>query len=542
LWLEVPLRRERASLFTYWPQLQSAVETNPLANSGALPAEGLTLPFRPFLWLGWEEGGLSWFAESDHAWLPADAGRAIEVLPRDDEVLLRLRLIDSAPPAWRGRKDHWWGGALAPVTITFGLQATPVKPWPHDFHQWRLAHLDYGDPMPDYQIEKQPAAPGRSETILDHLAARGVRAVAFHEKWTPIQNYWEAPRADAIRQTVRACHQRDIKVSPYLGYELSTLAPEWADTADRILVKDADGNLSGGWQRWPPQRDYMVCYNSPWQERFVEGVARMLDDYGFDGIYLDGTTMPWACANAAHGCGARAADGSVHPTYPIFAVRRLMKRLYAVVTARGGRITAHQSSCCLTPTLAFCHSYWDGEHLPASVKSDPLRHFPLSAFRAEFMGRTFGVPCEFLGGAESLAYTLIHDVRPRPCGCGRMLDQIAGVWDVMARFDADRAQWHPYWRSRHLVQVTPQTVKTSLYLHRTGDAPGARALFVLANLSGEATEACVRLDRQALGFGDAALEARDELTGDRLHVEGSTLQVPLGPLQTALLLVHDAGK
>ena len=30
-----------------------------------------------------------------------------------------------------------------PVTFTFGFQATPVKPWPKDFHEWRIWHVPH---------------------------------------------------------------------------------------------------------------------------------------------------------------------------------------------------------------------------------------------------------------------------------------------------------------------------------------------------------------------------------------------------------------
>jgi hypothetical protein len=61
LWLEVPLRAERAGLFTYWPvTTMGSVQTTKPVNSGALPKEGLALPFKPLVWIGWEESGLSW--------------------------------------------------------------------------------------------------------------------------------------------------------------------------------------------------------------------------------------------------------------------------------------------------------------------------------------------------------------------------------------------------------------------------------------------------------------------------------------------------
>ena len=46
--------------------------------------------------------------------------------------------------------------------------------------------------------------------------------------------------------------------------------------------------------------------------------------------------MPIGCANERHGCGYRTTDGELRSTYPIFAVRRLMQRLYAMIHPEGG--------------------------------------------------------------------------------------------------------------------------------------------------------------------------------------------------------------
>ncbi len=46
LWLEVPLKKDRATLYHYWPGRWGSAE-----NSGAVPKDGMSLPFRPFVWL-----------------------------------------------------------------------------------------------------------------------------------------------------------------------------------------------------------------------------------------------------------------------------------------------------------------------------------------------------------------------------------------------------------------------------------------------------------------------------------------------------------
>jgi hypothetical protein len=526
LWLEVPLRPERAILYHYWPGRWGSA-----ANSGALPEEGLSLAFHPFVWLGWEDGGLAWFAESDQGWQPADAGHAIEVVRQGGEMVLRVHLLDASPPR-------------LPITFTFGFQATPVKPMPRDFHDWRICH------GASYGMETRPFQKGSARSMLDRAAELGVRTLIFHESWTPIQNYWETTRDEELKKLVAACHQRGIKLLLYFGYELSTLAPEWARMSDEVLVKTPAGGFTGGYHRQPEQRDYIVCYQSRWGERLAEGIAQALDRYGFDGVYLDGTIEPFACANERHGCGYRAADGSLHPTYPIFAVRRLMQRLYALTRPRHGLVNAHQSTCCVTPTLAFCDSYWDGEQFQGGeLAGDPLRHLPLAAFRAEFMGANFGVPCEFLVYEKppnwtfdhALAFTLLHDVRVRPGGVNATLERMSPIWEVQRRFGIESAEWHPYWSNAGLVKAQPASVLVSFYLRRANGARSPGALLVISNLwATETVEARVVLDLAALGLtGD--LKATDALTGEHLALRDGKLAVPVAPVRMRMVEVQADG-
>jgi len=532
LWLEVPIKRERASLFHYFPGHWGKSK-----NSGELPEAGLTLAFKPFLWLGREDSGLGWFAESDKGWLPQVADRAIEIVPQGSEVLLRMRLLDST--------------VKLPVTFTFGFQATPVKPWPKDFHEWRIWHvpqLGVGSTLP---IPKEwwlchRAFPDRNPlATLDRGAKLGAKTAVFHEDWVPIQNYpMTFPETD-FKRIVSACHQRGMKVLVYHGYEFSPLAPQWAELHDEILVKNAKGDITGGWYRHPEQRDYVVCYNSVWRDRLADGIERAMKRYGFDGLYLDGTVEPWACCNERHGCGYRAADGTLRPTYPIFGVRQFMQRLYGMVHPRGGLINAHQSTCCATPTLAFADSYWDGEQFAGGeLSGDPLKNLPLGALRAEFMGRNFGVPCEFLAYERppqwtfdhALAFSMLHDVRVRPCGVAS-LEKMSPIWNVMTRFGVGKAEWHPYWETKPLATAQPDSVKVSLYLHPGAKGTKGRALFVVSNLSAD-QPATAEVAADFSRMGVKAKAATDALSREALRCADGKLTVPLQPMRMRMVWVE----
>ncbi|MGQ9610490.1 MAG: glycoside hydrolase domain-containing protein [bacterium] len=514
LWLEIPLNADKATLFHYWPGRWGSAE-----NSGAVSEDGLVLPFKPFVWIGWEDGGLSWFAESDKGWQSKE--NCIEVLRQGNETILRLHILDYQPQ-------------MLPLTITFGFQATPVKPIPKNFHEWRICH------GANYGIDKQIIKEGNKETILDKMTELGVKTLVFHEHWTPIQNYWETTKEIELKQLIDECHKRGIKLLLYFGYELSTLAPEWGRLADEVLVKNTNGGLAGGYHRYPEQRDYIICYNSKWQDYFVEGIAKAIEVYGFDGVYLDGTIEPWGCANEKHGCGYRTSDGNLKVTYPIFAVRKLMRRLYEIIHPKGGLINPHQSTCCVTPTLTFSHSYWDGEQFGSGeLAGDPLQKLPLSAFRAEFMGKNFGVPCEFLVYEKqptwtfehALAFTMLHDVLVRPGGFGRQLELMSSIWKVMTDFGVGDAEWHPYWRNEKLINAQPESVKVSFY-HKKD-----KLLLVASNLSAnQAVDAQIRLNNYELGYFKYAHNA---ITKESYTINENKMNITLQPMRVKLIYISN---
>jgi len=330
----------------------------------------------------------------------------------------------------------------------------------------------------------------------------------------------------------------------YQGYEFSSLHPEWGALADEILVKNTQGQITPGWYRPPEQRDFKVCYNSLWRERLADEIQAAQQRYGFDGLYLDGTIEPWGCCNQRHGCGYRTADGTLRPTYPIFGVRRLMQRLYGQVHPRGGLISAHQSTCCLTATLAFTDCYWDGEQFASGeLAGNPLKNLPLGAFRAEFMGRNYGVPAEFLAYERpphwtldhALAVSMLHDVRVRPCGVDA-LARMAPIWNAMTRFDVAAAGWHPYWEPAPRITAQPAAVKVSYYHHPPQGSARGRVLLVAANLSAETpATAELTLDLDALGLSQP--QAKDALDGRALPVSSRVVKVPLEPMRMRMIAV-----
>jgi hypothetical protein len=200
--------------------------------------------------------------------------------------------------------------------------------------------------------------------------------------------------------------------------------------------KTAEGDYTAVWHRDPHQVDYIVCYAGGYSQVQYERCLNAMDTYGFDGIYLDGTIIPQACANAAHGCGYTDADGVRHATYPLRACRAHIKKLSLAVHARGGIVEAHQSGCCVPMLMAYCDSYFDGEHLSLKPGEKLSQALDVGAMRAEFTGFNWGLPIQFC-----LTEELMH---AKPADCFGML-MLYGV-DIKAYGDTEKLVLGEYWR------------------------------------------------------------------------------------------------
>ncbi len=527
LTLEMPLDARYARYLHSWPGGWGGYAS----NSGNLPEKGYHRnKFRPFFWLGDEWRGLAWFCESERNFFNLKNVNPVEIERKDATVMFRVNLITVPQTIDR------------PLEYTFGFHATPVKPIDSDAWDYRTSHIF------DYGIEDRPYTPpdGKPTTMLAHLARGGVRTLYFHFLWTDICAYPATIKhGKKLKKLAEACHRENIQLLPYLGYLMSDIAPEWAEYSEQCLVKPRAGKFSG---RNPPQTCYIVCLRSAWQDFTAAHLEKLIEDYGIDGVYLDGTANPWGCANAAHGCGYKRPDGSIGQTYPIFATRSMMKRIYTIVRKHNprGQVNVHQSTCMVIPTLSFATSYWDGEQFQFLSHAKAV-DVPLDTFRCEFMGHNWGIPAEFLHyytgswkRPEAMAMGLLHDVPVRPL-LRRDLDplhdfpsyspadmkdfeEMSRLWRAFDAFGRHQATWLPYWENDRYVGCGPEGVKTSIY-----NRPGKGFMAVVVNTGSKECRAEAAFDLAALKQ-PTKLVARDVLTGKELPLVEGRVSLPLGPL------------
>jgi hypothetical protein len=511
LTMEIPLRPEHATLLYSWPQIHSGLLETDWASR-----------FQPILWIGDEACGLCWVAESDRNWSLADREKAIEVIRGDREVTLRLNLVTEPVPLDRGEK----------LDYTFGLQATPVRPMTETCWDFRIER------QPPYAHEYQWLTREiEGKPSLPFYANEGARALLVLRWWDAFSYTLPLGHEAEFRKLVEACHRHNLKVVPYaIGFLLSEEAPEFPYFHRDMLARPTRPYVIDRLPGMEAQMTYFACRQGAWQDFVVATTAQCMDEYDTDGVYLDTTVRPHACRNRLHGCGYVAPDGTVRSTYPVFATRELMKRLYTVVKRRkpDGIVDAHVYDCLNVPALAFATSYWNGEQLPhREFTPDAL---PLDRFRTEFMGHNFGVPADVLyytlGDYDACAgLALLHDVPVRSEN-ERDFAVLTSIWRVREAFGCREAEFIGYWRVGDLVQVEPPGCHASLWRH-----PASGVLAAVANLTREPADVRLTFDRQGLDLS-GQLSAQDARAGKPLRAEGMRVSVPLASQGWALVWVR----
>ncbi len=393
--LDIPLRSKYATLCfgaNVYPEQKSPRKPLSVFHMGAIKGD-LAFRFSPNIWIGDEERGLTWQAESNEDWRYADPLKAMEVLPRGEVTSLRANWVNVPVKLAKGEE----------LRYRFALQATPVKPLLRDAWDLRVLRsdpfggdlqespdfslaerwIDLEHPKKDYiasrvipELNRTEGGPGRMPA-LEYYAKSGMRHL-----YTRATDNWPWPtllnpeHAAKLHRVVDAAHAQGLKIYSYMIHErMPTNVPEY-DIYGRSMT-----NL--------PFKPYGTCigfcsHSKAFQDAAVHSLAQRLDEYGEDGIYLDGTGVHMkSCQNTEHGCGYLAKPGAtsvhgtvafdqtdrgsdddarVYPTYPIFAERELLKRIYTVIKQRRPDSVIDIHSWYLNSGgLAYGDILWTGE-------------------------------------------------------------------------------------------------------------------------------------------------------------------------------------
>jgi len=526
MFIDIPLKKDFSKLYHYYPNDGGStivLFTNDIP-SGNLPEKGLKIPFKPYTWLGWEEGGLSLFCETDQNLELADKNNALEYYTEEDIVHLKVHLLDNMPADWQHRKEMWADGAL-PIEFDYGLQATPVKPRPAKrLTDYQIFHMDATAQKLGYLFKEFEESEEKGRALMKSIADKGTKYFLILG-WTEIMNYWEPANPEIFKQFVKACHDVGIEPVLYYGYEYATINSDWFDKGQEYLQKNAEGRLTDGWLMKPPKpwhRAYTMCLNSSYAEKFLNGILECIDTYGAKGVYLDGTFNFWECANPEHGCGYVDKEGKRHLTYPIYAVREFAKKLhYEVVEKRGGILHVHQSGTCSVPTMAFSDVVLTGESVMGKMHN---KEISLDAFRAEHSGLSTGINMQWISVERPnskiekiTSMPILHGVMAMPrLTVDDSLAFVSKVWKAHNAFGMDDAEFVGYWQAECPVKVKSDKEK----VYASAYTKSGKLLAVIANIGDEDAEL-------TLEVAGGAKSAENLLHGGTVPVENGALNLSL---------------
>lgn len=476
-----------------------------LSDAGGTGAVGWrkTLPFVPYVWIGSEQRGLAWFCESNWNWSNADENRVLKIVHSDAGVDLRISFIDTKTTL------------TEPMRLTFGFMATPVKPMPDGWRDWRQAFI--------------------SALRLERFAKRGWNAPGCRNigvLWHNHVGRFSYLPADALQMQQKVQLLRDHDWETLLSY----FALDYTQTETPDYEK-----MEREWRRHPYREGSFgdgtfgaVCNASNWSDFLVWAIDKTMDETGTDGVYFD-LSYPDFCQSSAHGCGPGR--------YPLFATRELQKRVYALVKQKrgpAGFVYNHNSENHLMTTYSFADAVLNGEQF----NRKDLGSLTLEKFRAQVSPQPYGVPTfllptltkfqpggkEKLPGPEFFAYPFLHDV---VC-LGSYLsaesrDVLQRMQQTLRDFGVAESEFVPYWDNASVVAVSPASTSVSAYLRKDEKA----VLLVAATQT--PSDATLRFRGRFASLRD--LPARNPLSGERLQWTDGTLRWPLPDRSVQLAIV-----
>lgn len=523
--IEVPLRPEAAEYLAWWaPRWVDDRRW----GYGAMPegeGEVWSREFMPSLWVGDEERGMGWFAESDQDWDLAEAGM-LTIERRNDSVVLVMNVI---------REERT---LTEPLKVAFGLQATPVRELADD---WRANQWVPSSDISRFFLELRERP--FDERGLGDEQPRGKVCYLYthHKHFTNT-----LPRdPEEFREMIERAKSFGLYTTPYTE---ARFLPE--DRGDYLLHAEEMPIIpyvraSG----YGPHTAVGCCMKGPFSDWLVWYCRHMIDEYGTNGVYFD-ELQPMPCMNEAHGCGYVGADGERRPTYPMRAFLETMRRVRQVFEDTGEPywITYHISAGRTAPMPTYGDCLLMAEERYHMVRENPdyTENTTPDEWLASFAPEAWGIPPvvipQFKMSGEwmkdpvladaLMAAVVPHDLMVWPIFSHT--ETIVGYRSRLMEFGIDEpdTRFAGYWEADAPAQCADERVKCSAYIRPE------KAMLCLGNWSDEAIAGLpVTVDLEAMRL-PAEVSARNAMTGESVQVEGGIISVDLEPKRLALVEIR----
>jgi len=468
-------------------------------------------PFLFFVLLCDHDVGLEWFADNLGGW-QVDERRTLQEVIRETNGAVRLTChLANRPFELAG-----------PLTLTFGFDATPVKPLPPD---WRSAYVRH------HPLQNVP-----SDLTLWWLWAG---------PWSKFRPNSFALLPDDLEGFVKGMpHVPSVRYAPFTNQHVLLAAGKDKQRSDggwpwlqNLLQAETDND---GWKAVPTRgaRDYWAWNLDQW-----------LKAKGMDAIYIDEANTQTLSARLLTGSGYVRPDGSHGFGHNTLAMRGQLKRVRQVLIDNGKRplVWLPVYGMIIPHAHAFADVVSEGEAFMFNKPADPDW---IDLWGRGLLERRGGPAVEggpwllVLGPAQKFGFVPIflnyikyyRDPQYVPamraqCGLLALLDIIpvdtTVSWFFKAKQDfgvaARDAAFHRFFDQNEIVSDR-RDVCVSYY--RRGD----NLLLIVTNLGKEAYAGALKLDRRALGLISGELAAT-LIDGQKPGDNNTALKTALVPFE-----------
>jgi len=442
--------------------------------------------FCPHIWVGTEDRGVAWFAESDQGWHVEKHPR-FQVVKREDAVIFRVNMIDTPV-----QLD-------APREYVFGLQATPTRP----------AHPHWGDVC------------FRTRTVKTNTDVTWSNA--SYDKYYGFPLAADDPTGF---KRLRASGKYPLRLI-YLRncYEG---VPEFKYYEDRWRTEGTVYSLkAAGFDK----RLFPIDHTDPlWENFIVQRIYEWIRRWNINGMY--------------HDCfGPYRKDGALQ----IFAFRELAKRVYVMHRRLCPEALTIVFAQPLAPLISFSDAILSGEMYrhPLAKHGYYPAFMDLATFRAENV-INLG-PSRMILPQYKVAYQtsaehavhamgmfLLHDLTVYASWFN--MDVYDDIETRRVRFGRRDATFVPYWKPGGRIETGNPGLKVSYYEKPSG-------LFaVVANVTDEGISAQLTIDPRDLKVAvPPSVSVYDALarkeTKSRL-AEGGTMAIRVERYSMVLVMVR----
>jgi len=548
-----PLDARQTTLYqTYCRPLAGWIGTEPIR----MPWR--TSPTEPYVnfyhWFGDEEKGLGFTYTTLEHWEPESEENFCTLVPRKKVTTYRINLVER-PVSVDGR------------VYQFGVQATPIKPLPPDYHAMLAGTVHYQPWKAWLQI------PENVDMVLVWPAPNGVTMQGLQDPY-----HINAP---AMTDAAQYVHEKGVafvgvascpqKISP-LNDEFEAYRLEWQNLPESIL-------------NWEDTPHYQNCGRSYTLRKWlfygwaVENVQR----FGLDGIYYDGWMAgTMACHNPLHGCGWVDEQGQRHLTVPVLEGREYNQRMLLFLEdhvrspyvppraapERKGFPRYHywiHSWEFVPSVMGFATEWLTGEFAGWPLQGPGMltpegtygKCLGLGLFRARCLSTNWGVPNLFDAlmwehtenhptdrqTLMAYAWFLPHGV---PIYGIEYMNQktVVEITKILMAFETRKANFTPGWRENPYFEIErpiSKEVLVATWDHRPlsppleqGEAGGGKVLAVVSNLHVEQTQ---EITLRWKGRAEPKIE--NARTGESLSLRERRLKLELAPESFVLLRVEE---